>query len=134
MEIDGVEIEKIKFGSSLSEIDGLAYKVLVGEKVATSSLLDYYLIGLKKRSSINQYFSILNSFEKDVAIVRIEKIEIVKFGDITDKFAKEEGDISLENWRAIHQFYYSRLLHEIGKELDADTPLVCEWFKIVRIL
>lgn len=32
-------IEKIKFGSSLSEVDDLANKVLTGEKAATSSLL-----------------------------------------------------------------------------------------------
>jgi len=124
-------IEKIKFGGTSFEIDDLANKVLIGEKVATSSLLEYYLIGKKKRSKTGNLFSILDSADREVAVVRIEKIENVKFGDITEEFAKEEGDGSLDNWRTIHEPYYSELLSSVGKELNKDTLLVCEWFKIV---
>lgn len=125
-------MEKIKFGGSSVEIDDLANKVLIGEKKATSSLLDYYLQGLKRKSKVGDCFAVLNSLDKEVAIVRIEKIEIVKFGDITAIFAIEEGDGSLENWQAIHQLYYSKLLSEIGKELSSETLLVCEWFKVIK--
>ncbi len=99
-------------------------------KVATLSLLEYYLIGKKKRSKTGDLFSILDSADKKVAVVRIEKIEIVKFGDITEVFAKEEGDGSLENWLVIHKPYYSHLLSLVGKELNEDSLLVCEWFKV----
>ena len=124
-------IEKIKFGCSSSEVDDLANKVMMGKKVATSSLLDYYLIGKKKQSKVGDCFSILNSVDKEVVVVRVERIETVKFGDISEEFAKEEGDGSLENWRIIHESYYSQLLSEIGKDLNAETLLVCEWFKVV---
>lgn len=134
MKINGIEIEKIKFGSSPVEINDLANKVLSGEKVSTSSLLDYYLFGLKKPGKVGNYFSILNSSEEEIAVVKIEKIETVKFGNITESFAIEEGDGDLENWIAIHQPYYSKLLSQIGKELNADTLLVCEWFKVVRVI
>lgn len=103
-----------------------------GEKVATSSLLDYHLQGLKPASKVGDYFSIQNSSDKEVAIVRVEKIEVIKFGDITKTFAIEEGDGSLENWLAIHRPYYSKLLTEIGKELSQDTLLVCEWFRVIK--
>ena len=129
-----MEIGKIKFGSSPNDIDDLASKVLTGEKTATSSLLDYYFMGLKKMSEIGSYFSILNSFDKEIAIVRIEKIKIIRFKDVTEEFAIQEGDGSLENWLIIHQPYYSGLLSEIGKELGVDTLLVCEWFKVVQIV
>lgn len=85
-------LETIKFGSSPYEVDELAYKVLKQEKVATSSLLDYYLIGKKKRRKIGDCFAILNSDDEEVAIVRIERINTFKFGDIGEEFAKEEGD------------------------------------------
>lgn len=127
-----IEIDRIKFGSTSVEIDNLANKVLIGKKVATSSVLDYHLQGLKRKSKVEDCFSVLDSSEKEVAIVRIEKIEIVKFGDITENFAIEEGDGSLENWQAIHKLYYSKLLSEIGKELSSETPLVCEWFKVIK--
>jgi len=129
---NNIEIEKIKFGGSPREIDDLADKVLKGEKVATSSLYDYYLGGLKKYSKVGDLFSVLDSTEKETAIVRVEKIEIIKFGDITETFASEEGDGNLTNWLAIHRPYYSKLLSDIGKELDSDTLLVCEWFKVVE--
>ncbi|MDR1202761.1 MAG: ASCH domain-containing protein [Tannerellaceae bacterium] len=125
------EIEKIQFGSSSYEIDSLANKVLIGEKVATSSLLDYYHNGLKKQSEVGNTFSILNSFGQEVTMVNIEKIEIIQFGNITEKFAIEEGDGCLKNWKAIHQPYYSKLLSEIGKTLNDETLLVCEWFKVM---
>lgn len=124
-------MDKIQFGSVPHEIDELAHKVLAGEKVATSSLLDYYLIGKKRRSKVGDVFSILNSINEEVAKVRIEKIEIKKIGDITEEFAIEEGDESLENWQAIHLSYYSGLLSSIGKGLNNNTLLVCEWFKVI---
>lgn len=127
------EVEIVKFGSTPSEIDSLANKVLTGEKVATSSLLDYYVLGLKKRSKKGDKFAILDSADKKIAIVQIEKTKIIKFRDITEKFAIEEGDGSLENWLAIHKSYYSRLLAKIGKELNPETLLLCEWFKIVVV-
>ncbi len=125
--------QKIKFGSSPSEINDLANKVLTGEKIATSSLLDYYLINKKKRSEVGDLFSILNAEDKEVAIVRIEKIQTIKFGGINDIFAKEEGDGTLEKWLAIHKPYYTKQLSEIGKQLNAETLLICEWFKVVQI-
>lgn len=125
-------MDKIKFGSTSNEIDDLANKVLREEKVATSSLLDYHLKGLKNKSKVGDHFSILDSYNKEVAIVRVEKVEIVKFGDITEIFAIEKGDGSLENWLAIHHPYYSKLLSQIGKELSQETLLVCEWFKVIK--
>lgn len=126
-------IQKIKFGGTTFEMDDLADKVLTGEKVATSSLLEYYLSGKKKRSKTGDLFSVLNSTGKEVAVIKIEKIQIVKFGDITEEFAKEEGDGNLENWKSIHEPYYARLLSLTGKELDAETLLVCEWFKVIQL-
>lgn len=126
-------MEKIKFGSLPDEIDDLAQKVLTGEKVATSSLYDYYLVGLKEMSKVGDCFSVVDSSEKEIAVVKIEKVEIIKFSDVTNTFSIEEGDGSLENWKAIHKPYYSKLLFDIGKELNTETLLVCEWFKIIQI-
>lgn len=125
-------MEEVKFGGSPIEVDELANKVLTGEKISTSSLLEYHLQGLKTGSKVGDTFSILNSSDKVVAVVKVEKIEIIKFGDITESFAIEEGDGSLENWSAIHRPYYSKLLSEIGKELNPETLLVCEWFTVIQ--
>jgi len=123
--------QQIKFGGTNKEIDELAQKVLSGEKIATSSLFDYYREGLKEMSFAGDYMSVLDSFGNQIAIVKIIKTEIKRFEDISESFAIEEGDGSLANWKAIHHPYYSRLLSDIGKELKDDTELVCEWFEMV---
>lgn len=120
---------KIQFGD---DTDELAKKVLSGEKTATSSLYDYYRLNLKEMSSVGDYASVLDSREDEICIVRIEKIEVVQFKNITETFAIEEGDGNLNNWLKIHTEYYSAQLEKVGKELTGETELVCEWFKVVR--
>jgi len=120
---------KIQFGGNTDE---LVHKVLSGEKVATSSLYDYYLLGLKEMSKVDDFALILDSTGREVCVIRIEKIEIVKFRNITEQFAREEGDGNLSNWIKIHTDYYSGLLEKVGKYLTGDTKLVCEWFEVVN--
>lgn len=123
--------QKIKFGNIKDDIDDLAQKVLSGQKIATSSLLDYYRLNLKERSQLGDCFSVLDSSDNEIAVVKITKIEIVKFQDISELFALDEGDGNLYNWRKIHREYYSNQLLAIGRELDGNTELVCEWFEVV---
>lgn len=121
-----------QFGGNDSQIDDLALKTLKGEKTSTSSLYDYYLLGKKEMSRVGDIAVILNSNNEEVCKVRINWIEVVDFKNITEKFAKEEGDGSLENWLQIHNQYYSEQLNKINKELTPDTKLVCEWFSVVK--
>ncbi len=125
--------QQIQFGSAAKDIDELAQKVLSGEKTATSSLLDYYRKGLKEISSVDDYMSVLDSFGNPVAIIRVIKTEIKRFGDISESFAIEEGDGNLAQWKAIHHPYYSKLLSDINEELTNDTELVCEWFQLISV-
>ena len=123
--------QKIKFGNTKEDIDELAHKVFSRQKTATSSLLDYYRLNLKERSQLGDCIAVLDASDKEIVVVRITKIEIVKFQDISESFAIEEGDGNLENWSKIHQAYYSNQLSLIEKKLDGDTELVCEWFEVV---
>lgn len=125
--------QQIQFGCVAKDIDELAQKVLSGEKTATSSLLDYYRKGLKEISSVDDYMSVLSSSGNPVAIIRVIKTEIKRFGDISESFAIKEGDGNLAQWKAIHHPYYSKLLSDINEELTNDTELVCEWFQLISV-
>ena len=92
---------RIQFGC---DTDELADKVLSGEKTATSSLYDYSLMN-QEEIKVNEYASILDSQGKEKCIVKIERIEIVDFQDITEEFAVNEGDGCLDNWIKIHTEY-----------------------------
>lgn len=122
---------KIQFGNTTDE---LAKKVLTGEKIATSSLYDYYSMNLKEMMKEKEYAYILDSHGKEICIIQINKIEIVEFQNITEKIAMDEGDGNLENWLKIHVEYYSMLLEKIGKKLTGETKLLCEWFTLVDSL
>lgn len=119
---------KFQFGDNADE---LAQKVLSGEKIATSSLYDYYRMNLKEMSKIKDYASILDSHGNEICVVKTVKIEIIPLKNITESFAIEEGDGNLSNWLKIHTEYYSVQLERIGKVLTGDTELVCEWFKVI---
>ncbi|MDR2955443.1 MAG: ASCH domain-containing protein [Prevotella sp.] len=125
--------QQIKFGSTRNEIDELAQKVLAGEKTATSSLLEYYKLGIKELSKVGDYIAVLDSSDKRIVVVQVTRIEVIKFKNITESFAIEEGDGSLSNWTAIHHPYYSDRMSAIGKELTGDTELVCEWFQVIPL-
>ena len=79
---------KIQFGCNADE---LAMKVLSGKKTATSSLYDYHYNEYKDIIKVNEFASILDSHNKEICIIQITKIEIVKFESITEKFSIEEG-------------------------------------------
>lgn len=122
---------QFQFGGDETETDDLALKILKGEKVATSSLYDYYLLGSKEMSRVGDLAAVLDGSGKEICMVRINRIEVINFCDITEQFACEEGDGSLNNWKKIHIPYYSGQLTRINKELTQDTKLVCEWFTVV---
>lgn len=119
---------RIQFGSAADE---LAEKVLKGEKIATSSLYDYYSANLKEMININEYASVLDSRGREICIIQIKRIEVIEFKNITEQFAIDEGDGNLVNWLKIHTEYYSFLLTKIGKRLTGETKLLCEWFTVV---
>lgn len=123
---------RFQFGGTDCEKDDLANKIITGEKTATSSLYDYYLSGMNDMSRVGDFALVLDSTEKEICTVRIDRVEILEFKDITDKFAQEEGDGNLENWLRIHISYYSMQLAKINKELTSETKLVCEWFSVVK--
>ncbi len=122
---------EIKHTFQFSNDDDLTLKTLKGEKTATSSLYDYYLLGIKEMSNIGDFARVVNSSGEEICTVKINRIEIVNFKDITEEFAREEGDGNLDNWLKIHISHYSEQLQRINKELTPDTKLVCEWFEVV---
>lgn len=121
--------QTIQFGGNTDE---LAAKVLSGEKTATSSLYEYYRLNQKRMSQVSDYAVILDARGNEVCIIQIERIEIIRFKNITETFARQEGDGDLCNWLNIHIAHYSEQLERMDKQLDADTELVCEWFKVVN--
>ena len=58
-------------------------------------------------------------------------VELIPFGEITERFAIDEGDGSYKNWYNIHSHYYQQLLNKYGRELTDETILECVYFKLI---
>ncbi|MCT4595762.1 MAG: ASCH domain-containing protein [Anaeromicrobium sp.] len=108
---------------------------LVKDKVkrATTSLYYWYEVEnepLPKEGDLNV---ITNWDGIAECIIQTKKVTIVPFDEVTEEFAKTEGegDKSLKYWREAHIDAFTRGLKEQGKEFSEDMLVVCEEFELV---
>lgn len=80
------------------------------------------------------YLNIITNWNKvPQAIILTTKIELIKFSEITAKFAQREGegDKSLAYWKKVHKAYYEREMHSHKEEFSKDMIIVCQYFDTI---
>ena len=67
------------------------------------------------------------------AIILTTKIELIKFNEITAKFAQREGegDKSLAYWKKVHKAYYKREMQGYKEKFSEDMIIVCQYFETI---
>lgn len=67
------------------------------------------------------------------AIIRTTKVEIVKFKDITPKYAhtEGEGDRTLAHWKKVHWDFYQNEMKTFNESPSEDMEIVCEYFETI---
>ena len=70
------------------------------------------------------------------ASVETTRVEIMPFGAITEEMARAygEGERTVEWWRRIMGAFYRAAAARQSEVLTNDTPLIWEWFVVVRRL
>lgn len=114
--------------------DELCRLVLRGEKKATTGLLKSYLLEGEELPREGDYSVILDSREQPRCITRISRVTQVRFSDITEEYARTEGegDKSLAYWKEAHRQAFGReCREEYGIEFTEDMICVCEEFEVV---
>ena len=120
------------FGGGDDMADRLVRQVQRGQKTATSSLLwVYHADPDKSVSQAGDMHILLNSAGDPVCIVETTRTDVEPFSNITEAFARAEGDGTLENWREIHTAYFTDVCEKIDREFSEDIPVLCEYFKLV---
>ena len=111
----------------------LANLVLTGKKTATSSAYDLYLVEGEQLPQVGTYHIILNAFEKPICIIKIIKVYVEKFKNISSHHAYKEGegDLSLTYWKKVHQQFFENELSTIERKFSEDLQVVCEEFECV---
>jgi uncharacterized protein YhfF len=105
----------------------------MGQKRATAaSVAELDLTGVPIPQA-GDYSIITDWVGNAVAVIRTASVEIRRFGEVDEDFARAEGegDLTLDWWRAAHQAYYERVLAGSGYIVDPSLDIVCERFELV---
>lgn len=126
----GDEIDAWAFGT---EPDLLAQLVLEGKKTATASAYDLYEVDKEPIPEAGTYDVILDGQGHAVCIVRITKVAVVPFGEVSAEhaFKEGEGDRSLAYWRQVHEAFFKPYFEECGLTFTEESKIVLEEFEVV---
>lgn len=80
---------------------------------------------------LGSYSIILDGQNVPVCVTRLVSMRLVRFCDVTEEFARKEGegDLSLEYWQKEHQRFFTREGH-----FSEDMELIAEEFEVVEML
>lgn len=124
------DIEDWHFGNDENTANKLFELVLDGKKTATSYLFF-------ENTKIGEGFSILTNWNKTKKIIILTtKAYISTFNKISAEHAQKEGegDKSLDMWKNIHKKFFSKELQKYNMPFDENCKVVCEEFKVVKVL
>jgi uncharacterized protein YhfF len=105
----------------------LVAAVLRGDKIATAGLAsDFEPLGTDPMPKPGDSWSLMDFDDRPVGIVETSSVQVVRAGDVSLQFAKDEGEgfESVADWRAAHERFWS------DKEITDDTLVVCEYFRL----
>ena len=119
------------FGDSPEMADELLALVLAGAKTATCGVLADYGPGGEAMPVVGRRDVVLDSKGRRAAVIETLEIELRRFGEVDERFARDEGegDRTLAWWREAHRNYFER-----NGGFSADMQLVCERFRLVEPL
>ena len=113
--------------------DELAQLVIEEKKTATCSAHVLYELENEPLPTTKDYSIILNSKEEPVAIIKTTEVSLVPMNEVTEEFALAEGEGSYEEWKSIHERYFTSELTPRGIEFSEDMLLVCERFTLIDV-
>lgn len=118
-----------------NERDANELAKLVLEKIKRGTTSLYYLYELGNEELPKEgNFSVITDWNGIAqCIIRTKKVTILAFKDISEEFAKieGEGDKSLKYWRQVHIDSFVRHLKKYEIVLSQDTLVVFEEFEMV---
>ncbi|MCE0828991.1 ASCH domain-containing protein [Buttiauxella sp. A2-C2_NF] len=117
-------------GDNTDMANELANLVIKGIKTASCGSLTSFQAE-ESAPKIGSYNIILNGQGSPVCIIRMVSMRLIRFSDVTEEFARKEGegDLSLEYWRKEHKAFFTRE----GFYSD-DMELVAEEFEVIEVL
>lgn len=108
--------------------------ILSGKKYATSSLPWEWNSGI--RPFVGALSVLYDGEDIPRAILETNEVFNCPLNEVRADFVRAygEGDGTVEGFIRETGAYYARLSAEAGEEFTPESPLICEYFKVIRIL
>ena len=119
----------IEFGTPGESRTRLIDFIVNGNKRATAGLLDDYAKESEPIESVGECLAMLDNDDQHVATLRVTRVKVSRFIDVSDEFAlaEAEGDLNAADFRASHSDYWSR----IGETITDETQIVQVYFELL---
>ena len=119
-----------QMGDSPELASELADLIKKGIKTASSGSFASYQQE-EPAPKIGSYNIILDGQSIPVCVIRLVSMRLVRFCDLTEEFARKEGegDLSLEYWQKEHQRFFTREGY-----FSEEMELITEEFEVVELL
>jgi uncharacterized protein YhfF len=137
-------VRKAEFGFPGTPLrEQLVAAVLRGEKTATAGLHVDYERDREPLPEVGERFEVVDNDGRDVAVIEITDVRVLRIGDADLSFARDEGEgfESVAEWREAHDRYWRSYRDEIREFLGDenwavgdDTLFVAERFRLVETL
>ena len=117
-----------QIGDSPALADELATLVASGIKTASCGSFACWQAE-DPAPKLGSYNIILNGRDEPVCVIRIISLRLTRFCDVTEAFARKEGegDLSLDYWRKEHQRFFSA-----AGIFSEEMELVAEEFEVIE--
>lgn len=121
------------FCDNENSANSLAKLVTEGIKRGTSSLNYLYEVEHEELPREGNYSIITDWNGIAQCIIRTKKVTVLPFKDVDEELAKieGEGDKSLEYWRKVHIYFFTKELKELEMKFSENELVVFEEFQVV---
>lgn len=137
----GEELPPAEFAFPGPLRERLVAAILAGRKTATASLLEEHRRESEELPAAGERSAVVDSAGRPVAVIETVEVRLVRMADVDDAFAADEGEgfADAADWRRGHERFWSsaEFVAAVGEppiELDDDTLVVCERFRVVEHL
>lgn len=130
-----VPLDAFYFGDGPELAAMLAHAVINGVKRGTTTWEEAAKFDGMTMAKPGTVSIVTDGFGFALCAIRTEKIELIRFRDVTEHQAwiEGEGDRSLADWREGHRWYYGREAERIGRTFTEDSMVYFEQFELLHV-
>ena len=124
-------LRSVEFGTPGPMRTRLNDLIINGNKRATAGLVkEDYIDEGEEIEFVGERLAILDNYQKQIGIIKVTKVEVLEFKDVSTAFAlaEAEGDLSGNDFRQSHLKFWN----SVGVDVKPETKVVTVYFDLEK--